>query len=798
MKYFFLLLVLTPVLSKSQIVNFKQKVETANYITYKDVKLHDVVVKGDSIFGINKDVGKLFVSFDKGLNFNNVETNKICDNCNFHSNTEKIFGVGFFFLKGDDIILYKNSKFYKSIDWINFKPVNTITKTDLPIIVQRIQKEDPNYWFLNCFYENDTYFMTFSGADGQNYKNYYSQDLISWKEISKPNNLSIASYEGIKYYNKSLFLFTWDNKNKSLAYYTNDLGKSWIELTGLHYKYAEGFTQGSLKNTIIFNNKIYYENIYDSFIYDIKKQTTTSIHSTYPYIKNPKIKNDYLYFTLNNKIWTYKNDSISELKIDYSKLKNIDDALLTDKYIVINGDKLLLTSNLSETEKNKYLNVNRETKYLEVENHRTTKYQYVNKYDLLVYADDLKNYKYNIKRFESTISNNLSILSLTFGFPSNGFMSSYGNHLFSTNKNNGYSNHSFDNLMSYYREKKIGVFNGNQVKNNTVYFTYNGKDRIEINELTLIDNNVKPINKRYYLPYEFELKNNQNIETYKLNGLTVGNEISAFLGMSQYSLKTYLFIYDYKKSTNSNYRKIDLTKVTSLIDNTIGKAGKHICLNFKGTKEGTSLNSNIYSISSIIQNENFIYIFLASEYLDWVLPVCIDKSNYSVNLKNNSLFNIGNFEYNRTMNMATNTGGYSYLPFSKEFINHYKQENNNKLVIYNKNMDKTWSTIVNDIDIKHINELENYLIIGGSTKNSGYRGFANPKVIVIDRVTRKICYSKVILKKYASVQSVKLDSDRNVIFSIGTSDVIDPSFNPLIIIDKLDKNGKFVNDLFTN
>jgi hypothetical protein len=238
--------------------------------------------------------------------------------------------------------------------------------------------------------------------------------------------------------------------------------------------------------------------------------------------------------------------------------------------------------------------------------------------------------------------------------------------------------------------------------------------------------------------------------------------------------------------------------VTSLIDNTIGKAGKNICLNFRGSKDGAILNFNIYSISSIIQNENYIYIFLVSEKMDWVLPICIDKSNYSVTLKNNSFFNIGNFEYNRTMEEATNTGGYQYLPFSKEFINHYKQENNNKLDVYNKNMDKVWSTVVNDIDIKHINEVENYLVIGGSTKNSGYKGFSNPKVIVIDKITRKICYSKVIPKKYASVQSVKLDSDRNVIFSIGTSDVTDISFNPLVIIDKLDKNGKFVNDLFTN
>ena len=248
------------------------------------------------------------------------------------------------------------------------KVFNFSHRLDNHMKVQKIQKEDENYWLLNSFYVNDTYFLTFSGYNGSNYKNYYSKDLISWKEIPKPNNLAIASYEGIKYYNNSIFLFTWDTKNKSIAYYSSDFGKNWKELIGLHYKFSDGFGNASIQNIMIFNNKIYYENLitpYAPSIYDIEKKTTTSISSQYPFIKYPKIKDDYIYFTSKNKIWIYKNDSISELKIDYSKFKNIEDALITENYIVIDGIKSLVTNGLSEKEKNKYLAIDKESKYVQ-------------------------------------------------------------------------------------------------------------------------------------------------------------------------------------------------------------------------------------------------------------------------------------------------------------------------------------------------------------------------------------------------------------------------------------------------
>lgn len=353
---------------KAQIIDFNIKVETEKYISYSQIKLDEMICKGDSIFGYNKDEGRFYSSFDKGITFNNIETNKFCNKCNFISNRDKVFGVNFFFLKGNNIIFRVKSKFYESNDWLNFHPINKNSKSDLPIEVQKIQKEDENYWLLNSFYVNDTYFLTFSGYNGSNYKNYYSKDLISWKEIPKPNNLAIASYEGIKYYNNSIFLFTWDTKNKSIAYYSSDFGKNWKELIGLHYKFSDGFGNASIQNIMIFNNKIYYENLitpYAPSIYDIEKKTTTSISSQYPFIKYPKIKDDYIYFTSKNKIWIYKNDSISELKIDYSKFKNIEDALITENYIVIDGIKSLVTNGLSEKEKNKYLAIDKESKYVQ-------------------------------------------------------------------------------------------------------------------------------------------------------------------------------------------------------------------------------------------------------------------------------------------------------------------------------------------------------------------------------------------------------------------------------------------------
>ena len=58
--------------------------------------------------------------------------------------------------------------------------------------------------------------------------------------------------------------------------------------------------------------------------------------------------------------------------------------------------------------------------------------------------------------------------------------------------------------------------------------------------------------------------------------------------------------------------------------------------------------------------------------------------------------------------------------------------------------------------------------------------------------------SAVIAKKNALINSINLDSKNNIIISIGgiVNYSEDYSFYPQIITDKLDEQGKFINDLF--
>ncbi len=427
-------------------------------------------------------------------------------------------------------------------------------------------------------------------------------------------------------------------------------------------------------------------------------------------------------------------------------------------------------------------------------------------YDINVYAHPIeKEFRYNLKVFRGVISNDNSILSLIFGIGADGNSGSYGNHLISTNK---FESNSIDlfrerkmsSELFYYNEKDISVYdcNSNMKENNTIFFAYDNNNGVELNEVSLSNSTNLPIITTNLLPYEFELNSGEEgIETFKVGHVKLGNGISGFLGMSLYDYKTYLFIYDYK--ARNKYRKIDLSKVSSTISNTIGQLGRNVCLKYKGNKSGSPYETNIYSISNIVQNENYIYVFLKSLNWDFALPICIRKSDFSVSIKSNSFFSLGIFETDEIMKKVNSTGGYNYLPFSNEFINYYNIGSDIKLDVYNNNIDKTWSITLNDINIKHINECGDFIIIGGYTKSAGYKGFSNPKIIVINKITHAISYSKVIAKKNAMVNTINFDSNNNVIITIGglaKHEETDDLFSPQIIIDKLNPEGKFINNLF--
>lgn len=806
MKKLFLILFIIPIITFSQVINFKKKIENDNYSTFKDVKLDDAIFRGDSIFGINKEEGKFYVSFDKGITFNSIETNKFCNDCNFRSNQDKVFGVNFFFLKGSQIILHKNSKFYISSDWLNFNPINLSTKADIPTEIKIIQKEDPNYYLLNCFFANDTYYLTFSGHNGYNYRNYYSKDLISWKQIPNPNNLALASNEGIKHHNKSLYLFTWDTKNKSTAYFTTDFGKNWRELTGLNYKYWESFENGSLNNIMIFNSKIYYQNVYEPFVYDIDKKTTISLSLNYPRIKHPKVKDDYLYFVSMNKIWTLKNDSISELKIDYSKFKFIEDAVITEKYIVLNGDKALITSHIPETEKNKILTTDLESKYvIEKTNTNFNADRFDRKLSKIVYQNEHSVMEKPIP-LKKTSSGN--VISYTPYFKKSSFeskryiVSSKVNNITTTKQLhlvNAKSINMFTNKHTIYKIKDYDVYNGDspyydeynrdcdfnlKTVSTEVKTTSSGKlinfFKVYYNETeNCIDKLLYPIFER------FEFNINGNIETFRIKTYRGGNEVFGFIAETEYKKNVYLFTYDLIQS------KLMVTNLSELKTNNFYR-----------------LYLNDFTIKKIYRtSDNNNYVFF--QFKEKIVPLVLGNNSKPFFVENSfmSAGIVDEFKFN----------GWSgdilplYADTSKEiisFANYYSDNNeidklNSSIKVFNKNFDLTFEKNIVGTRITNIYKFKNQLIIGGFSIDKGYVGFPNPRILVIDLITKKITYDKVILHKNGKVENITSDNNGNIeittaIWSKNWNHSKNLDLDSYIIFDRLDEKGVFMNDLFCN
>lgn len=808
--------------SIGQIIDFKQKIQTDKYLYYSNIKFIDVVCKNDSIFGINEE--GCYVSFNKGLTFEKIDLGNICsleghDNCIFvRENQEN----NVLFLKGNDIVLYTNNgnrKFYFSKDWVNFDRINSKNKCDNPdLLVFNTEESADNYFYIPYVLLNKFYMIC---TDQSVYKLYYSEDLSIWKEIEIPNNYAVIN---LKSYLNALYIFTTDEgyiiSDKTITtnnvYRSHDLGKSWELLDGLNYTVYNSLGSGSVSHINFFNGKIFYVNN-KSFVYDLNTGKTEEINYRARYGGAPFVFNDALYFSSNNRVLIYK-DEITELNIDYSLLGDFNKIYVNYNYIIFDNNRLYLLENNSirfseEIEKrneeakyvreiNSYIDYDEDQESRVSSNNQQTK---LSNHNIFCYADPIqKEFSYNLKVFRGVISNDNSLVSLIFGLQSDGFMDSFGNQLISTNRSNGSTINLFrERKMSgevfYYNQKEIDVvdLNSNKSQFNTIFFSHRNSDEIDLNQVMLSNNSDIPSVVTYKLPYEFELNSGDDIETFLVGGPKLGNEICSFIGKSEYDFKTYLFIYDYKDK--GKFDKIDLTKISPSFSNLTGQKGGNIYMKYKGNKNGFPYETNIYSISNVLQNDDFIYVFLNSNNWEFVLPICIAKSDFSISVKSNSFFYMGTSETDEVMKENRSSGGYNYLPFSKEFVNYYYVSDGMKLDFFDKKLEKMWSLNVNDIKIKHINEFEKFVIIGGYTESAGYKGFPNPKIIVVDKVTHSICYTKVIAKKNAMVNTINFDSNNNVIISVGGSakyDETDSQFYPQIIIDKLDESGKFINDLF--
>ena len=435
------------------------------------------------------------------------------------------------------------------------------------------------------------------------------------------------------------------------------------------------------------------------------------------------------------------------------------------------------------------------------------------KYDLELYLHpSSKEYKVNIKTYQNVIASGDSFYSLVYSPMSSNISNqqrpSVGSFFLKTN----FSTKETTDII-----KKA---NPQYDSNNANLITYNLNNNLnELNEIysleprgnsylvkeTYFDNDKNSFyySDAYTIPDEFELKTKDgSIETFNFRSIKPGNGICGFLAQSMYDYKTYLFIYNNK--TKDKYTKIDISKNPSILRVNNSKVNG-IGTTFIGRRNNQEFKANLFSVSNIVQNDKYIYAFLGNSGSSIILPIKINKIDSSVQIMSESFLTMNNFRSQEFTNKPVSEDGYFYMPSSKGFLNYYKVYENGfegyNLDYYNPEFIKTWKSKIKDIVINHVYESGNYIILGGYSKASGYKGFPNPKIVVINKKTSAITFEKVIAKKNGEVSLISSDANGNIIIAIGSFCCqgydTDSEFIPQIILDKLNSSGVFENDLFT-
>lgn len=378
-----------------------------------------------------------------------------------------------------------------------------------------------------------------------------------------------------------------------------------------------------------------------------------------------------------------------------------------------------------------------------------------------------------------------------------GASSNLGDNWFETYLNSGYSS-------KYYGAQKLlkNVYiNNNQKKYDNSIFSAS----FENNELTLLETKIingKLTQKKQVFKNNFEVNSNDIIETYEIKEFTVGSGLILFSGKSKYSEKNILFV---GNINNGKLISIDLPKLDNRFN--YDKLGGTITRYFNGRDTASR-----YSINSVFQHNDMITVFISFMFGETreLIAIQVNSNTDSVKISNTTfIYGKNRIEIN-PQSIYNKQGGMYYLAESggyicvmpgadkKTYINYDENKNIDfKLTQYDKNLIKTKETTLSNYTyINQIIEVGNYIIVGGYTKTKGYAGFANPLITVIDRSNYSITYEKCIPQKNSTVDLIKKDGQNIYIAISGSFDKNEP-IKANIVVDKLNSEGKFENDLFT-
>jgi hypothetical protein len=554
----------------------------------------------------------------------------------------------------------------------------------------------------------------------------------------------------------------------------------------------------SISNIHFFNDKIFYENPRKPLIFDLKNNRYDEVE--FGNLVTSCVYNDNLYYTNygNKKLMSFLN-AIDETNIEFEKpVSYICDVY--KNYIIVDGIKTIIKSNVEPKLLNELAKRNEESKYwvekIQINSNssnidrKLSKLVYQNQHpvmDKLIplektpngneisYSPYFTKSSFESKRYvvSSTIKNITTIkqIHLVNAKSINIFNNQYYTYKIKDYEvapyYDGYNRDCDFNL------KTVGTEGTSSSRGNGINFF-----KVQYNETeNCIDKIIYPVMEIFEYPI------NGNIETFRIKSYKGGNEIFGFIAETEYKKNLYLFTYDIVNS------KLQVTNLSGLV-----------------IKDYYRYNIKDCTLNKIFRTSDLNrYAFL--QFRDKIVPLLIGK-NPSPLFAENSVMNAGivdEFKFN----------GWSgniiplYADTTKEivsFANYYSDNNeiaklNSTVNVYDKKLNLIFEKNIIGTKITSVYKYKNHLIIGGFSVDKGYVGFPNPRIIVVNMTTKNITYDKVILQKNGKVENISSDSNGNIeittsIWSRNWNHSRNINTESFIIFDRLKENGQFENNLF--
>jgi len=306
------------------------------------------------------------------------------------------------------------------------------------------------------------------------------------------------------------------------------------------------------------------------------------------------------------------------------------------------------------------------------------------------------------------------------------------------------------------------------------------------------------------LPETIELSENGTIETYRVDQLVLSSETWVIKGTSTFDGKSYLFF----PNDTLGYIKIDLTIDNPYLEHTnnygtvlqidgynkvsqwslrdmVSPFGVHyVTINASHPKEGTTMIPFHYKIENgtvkyVTYNKALIYNPIKETHDTYSLGNQQYKYNTSYYLENSEAY----ADVKKNEHMSDKNYEISFISNKGKKLWSYKDERFEKITA--------------------IDEAGEFLIIGGTTRIKGYRGYMNPYLQILNKKTGKLVTDYPMAYKHGGVSNIKVAEDGVIYITVGFHLDADNwdyrnKLKVYMIKDKLNVNGFFDADFFTN